>query len=71
MRCWNRPGGSGQGSGVASRVVVYLLLAAVLFAELGYAQVWARMIAGLDGIGVADPGSSALAQARAGHWRGQ
>jgi hypothetical protein len=47
-----------------SRVVVYLLLAAVLFAELGYAQVWARMIAGLDGIDVADPGSSALAQAR-------
>lgn len=47
-----------------SRVVVYLLLAAALFAELGYAQVWARMIAGLDGIDVADPGSSALAQAR-------
>jgi hypothetical protein len=47
-----------------SRVVVYLLLAAVLFAELGCAQVWARMIAGLDGIDVADPGSSALAQAR-------
>lgn len=47
-----------------SRVVVYLLLAAALFAELGYPQVWARMIAGLDGIDVADPGSSALAQAR-------
>ncbi|WP_324199169.1 transposase domain-containing protein [Nocardia amamiensis] len=47
-----------------SRVVVYLLLAAVLFAELGYRQVWARMIAGLDSIVVADPVSSALAQAR-------
>ncbi|MGH3971601.1 MAG: transposase domain-containing protein, partial [Mycobacterium sp.] len=47
-----------------SRVVVYLLLAAALFAELGYGQVWARMTAGLDGIGVADPVSSALAQAR-------
>lgn len=29
-----------------SRVVVYLLLAAGLFAELGYGQVWARMTAG-------------------------
>jgi hypothetical protein len=27
-----------------SRVVVHLLLAAGLFAELGYGQVWARMI---------------------------
>jgi transposase IS4-like protein/DDE family transposase len=47
-----------------SRVVVYLLLAAGLFAELGYGQVWARMIAGLDGLGVASPTASALAQAR-------
>jgi hypothetical protein len=34
-----------------SRVVVYLLLAAALFADLGYTQVWARMIAGLGGRG--------------------
>jgi hypothetical protein len=47
-----------------SRVVVYLLLAAGLFAELGYGQVWARMIAGLDGLAVAGPTASALAQAR-------
>jgi hypothetical protein len=47
-----------------SRVVVYLLLAAALFAELGYEQVWARLTAGLDGIDIADPVSSALAQAR-------
>jgi len=47
-----------------SRVVVYLLLAAGLFAEIGYQQVWARLIAGLDGLGVAMPSSSALAQAR-------
>ncbi|WP_433685439.1 IS4 family transposase [Nocardia sp. CA-119907] len=46
-----------------SRVVVYLLLAAGLFAELGYRQVWARMVAGL-GPSVAAPTSSALAQAR-------
>lgn len=47
-----------------SRVVVYLLLAAGLFAEVGYRQVWARMVAGLDGLVVAMPGSSALTQAR-------
>jgi hypothetical protein len=50
-----------------SRVVVYLLLAAGLFTELGYGQVWARMIAGLDGPGgvaVARPGAAALAAAR-------
>jgi transposase IS4-like protein/DDE family transposase len=47
-----------------SRVVVYLLLAAGLFAELGYRQVWARLVSGLDGLKVAFPGSSALAKAR-------
>lgn len=47
-----------------SRVVVYLLLAGGLFAELGYPQVWARLVAGLDGLPVAVPTSSALAQAR-------
>jgi hypothetical protein len=47
-----------------SRVVVYLLLAAGLFAESGYRQVWARLVAGLDGLAVATPTSSALAQAR-------
>lgn len=48
--------------GLPSRVVVYVLLAVGLFAELGYRQVWARMVAGLD-TGTAPP-SSALAQAR-------
>jgi hypothetical protein len=47
-----------------SRVVVYLLLAGCLFADMGYRQVWARLVSGLSGIAVADPGSSALAQAR-------
>ena len=47
-----------------SRVVVYLLLAAALFAELGYPQVWTKMIAGLDGLAVATPTAGALAQAR-------
>lgn len=47
-----------------SRVVVYLLLAAGLFADVGYRQVWARLIAGLDGVPVAWPGSSGLAKAR-------
>ncbi|MCA1671995.1 MAG: IS4 family transposase [Actinobacteria bacterium] len=47
-----------------SRVVVYLLLAAGLFAELGYGQVRTKMITGLDGLKVATPVASALAQAR-------
>lgn len=46
-----------------SRVVVYLLLAGALFAEIGYQQVWARLVAGLDPVTVATPGSSALSQA--------
>jgi len=46
-----------------SRVVVYLLLAGALFAEIGYQQVWARLVAGLDPAAVAAPGSSALSQA--------
>ncbi|WP_273590941.1 IS4 family transposase [Mycobacterium marinum] len=46
-----------------SRVVVYLLLAGALFAEIGYRQVWARLVAGLDPACVATPGSSALSQA--------
>jgi hypothetical protein len=47
-----------------SRVVVYLLLAGCLFAELGYSQVWHRLAAGLDGLPVASPAASALTQAR-------
>lgn len=46
-----------------SRVVVYLLLAGALFAEIGYQQVWARLVAGLDPSTVAAPGSSAFSQA--------
>jgi hypothetical protein len=48
-----------------ARVVVYLLLAGGLFAEVGYEQVWARMTAGLHGLAVATPTGAALAQA----WR--
>jgi hypothetical protein len=47
-----------------SRVVVYLLLAACLFPELGYPGVWRRLAAGLGGIPVAAPTAGALAQAR-------
>jgi len=46
-----------------SRVVVYLLLAGALFAEVGYTQVWSRLVAGLDPASVGRPGSSALSQA--------
>lgn len=47
-----------------SRVVVYLLLAGCLFAELGYRQVWQRLVAGLDGVQVACPSEAGLTQAR-------
>jgi hypothetical protein len=47
-----------------SRVVVYLLLAAALFVECGYRQVWARLVAGLDGLPVAEPSAAGLAAAR-------
>jgi hypothetical protein len=46
-----------------ARVVVYLLLASCLFAELGYRQVWGRLTAGLPGLPAA-PSGSALRQAR-------
>jgi hypothetical protein len=49
---------------VPSRVVVYLLLAACLFPELGYPGVWRKLAAGLAGVPVAAPSPGALAQAR-------
>jgi Insertion element 4 transposase N-terminal/Transposase DDE domain len=47
-----------------SRVVVCLLLAGCLFAELGYVQVWHRLAAGLGGLPVTVPAASAMTQAR-------
>jgi hypothetical protein len=47
-----------------ARVVVYLLLAGCLFAEIGYVQVWHRLVAGLHGIPITVPTASALRQAR-------
>jgi hypothetical protein len=47
-----------------SRVVVYLLLAGCLFPDLGYGQVWHRLVSGLHGLAVASPTTSALCQAR-------
>ena len=47
-----------------ARVVVYLLLAGCLFAELGYPQVWARLTAGLGGLPFPVPAASAMTQAR-------
>jgi hypothetical protein len=47
-----------------ARVVVYLLLAGCLFPELGYRQVWDRLVSGLDGVDVAAPTAGALCQAR-------
>jgi hypothetical protein len=48
-----------------ARVVMYLLLAGCLFAELGYRQVWHKLTAGLVGLPVANPSDNALWQARA------
>ncbi|MGQ0776399.1 MAG: IS4 family transposase [Pseudonocardiales bacterium] len=47
-----------------SRVVVYLLLAACLFPDVGYPGVWRKLTAGLTGIPTAAPTPGALAQAR-------
>jgi len=47
-----------------ARVVVYLLLAGCLFAELGYQQVWRKLTAGLAAMPVASPSPAALSQAR-------
>jgi hypothetical protein len=50
--------------GLPARVVVYLLLAGCLFADLGVSQVWGRLTAGLDGLPLAAPTASAMTQAR-------
>jgi len=47
-----------------ARVVVYLLMAGCLFAEMGYPQVWGRLTAGLEGLPVPVPAASAMTQAR-------
>jgi Insertion element 4 transposase N-terminal/Transposase DDE domain len=47
-----------------ARVVVYLVLAGCVFADLGYRQVWDRLVAGLRGIAVPAPTAGALTQAR-------
>jgi hypothetical protein len=47
-----------------ARVVIYLILAGCLFAELGYSQVWQQLTAGLAGLTLTEPTSSALRQAR-------
>ncbi|GAA3618060.1 hypothetical protein GCM10022419_124480 [Nonomuraea rosea] len=47
-----------------SRVVVYLVLAACLFPEVGYPAVWRKLTGALSGLPLAAPTASALAQAR-------
>ncbi|WP_168589607.1 IS4 family transposase [Saccharopolyspora sp. ASAGF58] len=47
-----------------SRVVVYLLLAACLFPEIGYPGVWRKLTASLTGLPLVIPTTSGLAQAR-------
>ncbi|MFG3442339.1 IS4 family transposase [Nonomuraea sp. NPDC047897] len=47
-----------------SRVVVYLILAACLFTEVGYSGVWRKLTGALAGLPQAAPTASAPAQAR-------
>jgi hypothetical protein len=47
-----------------SRVVVYLLLAACLFPEVGYLGVWRKLTAGLTGIPTTTPTTAGLGHAR-------
>jgi len=47
-----------------SRVVVYLVLAACLFPEVGYLGVWRKLTAALSGLPIATPTASGLGQAR-------
>ena len=47
-----------------SRVGVYFVLALVMFPRLGYARVWAKLTAGLAGLGVACPSEKALRDLR-------
>lgn len=47
-----------------SRVMVYLVLAACLFPEVGYLGVWRKLTAGLVGIATVTPTASGLSQAR-------
>ncbi|HEY3606772.1 MAG TPA: IS4 family transposase [Pseudonocardiaceae bacterium] len=47
-----------------SRVVVYLILAACLFPEVGYLGVWRKLTAGLTGLACATPSTGGLGQAR-------
>ncbi|MEU1394466.1 MULTISPECIES: IS4 family transposase [unclassified Nonomuraea] len=49
---------------VPARVTVYLLLAAALFTDLGYRQVFDRLCAGLGPLALVRPSGSALRQAR-------
>jgi hypothetical protein len=46
-----------------SRVVVYVLLAGALFEQIGYRQVWARLVSGVGGPVAPAPSTSALSQA--------
>ncbi|WP_257981120.1 transposase domain-containing protein [Streptomyces sp. CB02959] len=47
-----------------SRVVIYLVLAACLFLEVGYLGVWRKLTGASAGLRVASPTASALVQAR-------
>ena len=47
-----------------SRVVVYLLLAACLFPDVGYCGAWRKLTAALEGLSIDPPTAGGLSQAR-------
>lgn len=50
--------------GLPSRVIVYLLIAASLFPDLGYTGVWSKLAARFRPLAGRGPSASALSQAR-------
>ncbi|MEU8407782.1 transposase domain-containing protein [Micromonospora sp. NPDC048842] len=53
-----------RGRLLSARVVMHLLLAGCLIAELGYLQVRSKLTSGLSGLPLVAPSGSALRQAR-------
>jgi hypothetical protein len=47
-----------------TRVTIFFVLALALFEKCGYRQVWGKLVAGLDGLALKRPTSSALTRAR-------
>ena len=65
MTSWCRPRRYSAGCGdLPSRVGVYFVLALGMYPRLGYARVWGKLTAGLEGLPVACPSEKALRDLR-------